>query len=359
MANRVSSVDLEGQLSLSPPSELALFAARDRFDVIVIYDRASTSIPNAPPPSTSSDAQRALWNLTAAIYDHEFRKSLKRQPVLLKGGWEAWQREVGSKGIVREGEEPPREDLERAEAKKANRRTAVMQVGLGGPAVVRNGAGSVSPSRLRVLLGKLTVACRFLWDLRTRRRAATRPGTSRLHRSTTPRATPRLWAARSCLLDSPCLLPPSNAQDRTQVSSPTLPRHRPPDLRTHNHTSTASPILPLPPTAPRHRHHPFLEPAVNSGTFTPSLRNPTPPTTPPAPPSTTLSSDPPPLPPPPAQHTPPPHLSHSPSLGHLRSSPRRFGATRPSPSPVRTPPARRASSSATTRLGTTRLALLG
>lgn len=144
-ANRVSSLDLEGQLTLSPPSELALFATRDQFDVIVIYDRASTSIPNAPPPSTSSDAQRALWNLTSAIYDHEFRKSLKRQPVLLKGGWEAWEREIGSKGIVREGEEPSREEVERAEAKKANRRTAVMQVGVGGPAVVRNGAASVSP----------------------------------------------------------------------------------------------------------------------------------------------------------------------------------------------------------------------
>ncbi|KAL8278990.1 hypothetical protein RQP46_008659 [Phenoliferia psychrophenolica] len=128
--------DLESSLTLSPPSELSMFSSRNKYDVIVVYDRASTSIPTYAPPSTGSEAQRVLWNLNNAIYEKEFTKSLKRQPMLLKGGWEAWEKKVGSKGIVRDGVQPqpeqrPRasstDDYARLEAKKANRKVTVVQ----------------------------------------------------------------------------------------------------------------------------------------------------------------------------------------------------------------------------------------
>jgi ubiquitin carboxyl-terminal hydrolase 8 len=120
--------------------------------MIVIYDRASIALPNVQPHSTSSDAQRILWTLTSAIYEREFTKSLKRQPVLLKGGWEAWEKYVGAKGIERDGEASTdngrrrRESVDefgRIEAKKANRKAAIVPAGSGG-AVMRNGGGIVS-----------------------------------------------------------------------------------------------------------------------------------------------------------------------------------------------------------------------
>jgi ubiquitin carboxyl-terminal hydrolase 8 len=54
-----------------------------------MYDAASTS----PSPPISS--------LVRAIFETEFIHSLKRPPVLLVGGLEAWKREVGDQDVVR------------------------------------------------------------------------------------------------------------------------------------------------------------------------------------------------------------------------------------------------------------------
>ncbi|GAA5981709.1 hypothetical protein JCM10908_004573 [Rhodotorula pacifica] len=127
LRNGVRSADIEDALCLSPPQEAALFSARNRYDIVVIYDRSSAALPTTAPTSTSSDAQRTLWNLVNAIYEREFSKHLARQPILLRGGWEAWEKQVGSKGCVGthilSGSAP---DLERSEAKKANRRATVV-----------------------------------------------------------------------------------------------------------------------------------------------------------------------------------------------------------------------------------------
>ncbi|BGP39848.1 ubiquitin-specific protease doa4 [Rhodotorula kratochvilovae] len=137
----IRSTDIEDALSLSPPHEAALFAARHHYDLVVVYDRSSSSLPGSQPTSTSSDAQRVLWNLINAIYEREFVKHLRRQPLLLVGGWEAWERKVGAQGIVGTGTSPrlQQEEADRAEAKRAHRRAAVH--GEVGSAVVRNGSG--------------------------------------------------------------------------------------------------------------------------------------------------------------------------------------------------------------------------
>ncbi|KAK4703945.1 ubiquitin carboxyl-terminal hydrolase 8, partial [Phenoliferia sp. Uapishka_3] len=135
-----SSYDLESSLSLSPPAELEMFSQRHKYDVVVIYDRSSTSIPTAPPHSTASEAQRVLWNLNSAIYEKEFSKSLQRQPMLLRGGWEAWEKKVGEKGIARDGVQPTKPSAKPAEVgsraradsdslyetKKANRKVTLV-----------------------------------------------------------------------------------------------------------------------------------------------------------------------------------------------------------------------------------------
>lgn len=164
LRNGVSSIDLESSLSVSPSHESLIFNSRHTYDRVVIYDQSSTSLPNSVPPSTSSAAQHQLYNLTSAIYEREFRKSLKKQPVLLVGGWEAWKTVVGIKGMIGMGvsigiadgvraEVNPAEiiedrrrigvdDLGRIEAKKANRETMVISPDY------RNGHSNVSQPKL-------------------------------------------------------------------------------------------------------------------------------------------------------------------------------------------------------------------
>ena len=77
-----------------------------------------------------------LWTLNNAIYEREFYKHLKRQPVLLKGGWEAWEKYVGAKGIVRDGVAPSAriegqsrtipDDLGQMDIKQAHRKASVV-----------------------------------------------------------------------------------------------------------------------------------------------------------------------------------------------------------------------------------------
>lgn len=70
-----------------------MFCNRDKFDIIAIYDDASETPgpPDAP-----------LAKLIRAIYETAFRKILKRVPVLLIGGLEAWRREFGDQELVLE-----------------------------------------------------------------------------------------------------------------------------------------------------------------------------------------------------------------------------------------------------------------
>ncbi|GAA5999531.1 hypothetical protein JCM5350_000048 [Sporobolomyces pararoseus] len=129
----ITSSQIENALSLSPSHEASLFSARQYYDLVIIYDRSSTALPQPPPTNTTSAAQRVLFNLMTAIYEREFSKSLKRQPMLLRGGWEAWERQVGAAGSVGNNVErnPQRRgsvnDESEALAKKAeNRRAAVL-----------------------------------------------------------------------------------------------------------------------------------------------------------------------------------------------------------------------------------------
>ncbi|GAA6022375.1 hypothetical protein JCM11491_003240 [Sporobolomyces phaffii] len=128
----ITSSQIENALSLSPSHEASLFAARQYYDLVIIYDRSSVALPQSPPTNTTSSAQRVLYNLTTAIYEREFSKSLKRQPMLLRGGWEAWERTVGAMGsvgtavhaeAVRRGVESEESELT---AKKAEHRKAAV-----------------------------------------------------------------------------------------------------------------------------------------------------------------------------------------------------------------------------------------
>jgi ubiquitin carboxyl-terminal hydrolase 8 len=87
----VTGETIEDSLSVAPRDEWVLFCNRDKFDLIAIYDDASETPgpPDAP-----------LAKLIRAIYETAFRKILKRVPVLLVGGLEAWKREFGDQELV-------------------------------------------------------------------------------------------------------------------------------------------------------------------------------------------------------------------------------------------------------------------
>jgi hypothetical protein len=87
----VTGETIEDSLSVAPRDEWVLFCNRDKFDLIAIYDDASETPgpPDAP-----------LSRLIRAIYETAFRKILKRVPVLLIGGLEAWKREFGDQELV-------------------------------------------------------------------------------------------------------------------------------------------------------------------------------------------------------------------------------------------------------------------
>ncbi|EPQ27025.1 uncharacterized protein PFL1_06935 [Pseudozyma flocculosa PF-1] len=103
----MTSADLEDKLLLSPEDEQASFAARNEVDLVVLYDgnlRSLKHAPGAPTPQTQAEAaaRQRMEIVIKAIYENEFRKVLKHQPVLLVGGLESWHKALGEKGVIRE-----------------------------------------------------------------------------------------------------------------------------------------------------------------------------------------------------------------------------------------------------------------
>ncbi|KAJ7580153.1 ubiquitin carboxyl-terminal hydrolase 4 [Mycena floridula] len=83
---------LEDAMSLLPAKERPMFNNRDKFDLVVVYDDNSTSF---------GDANSPLSVLIQAIFERAFKKILKRNPMMLIGGFEAWKRDVGDNEIVK------------------------------------------------------------------------------------------------------------------------------------------------------------------------------------------------------------------------------------------------------------------
>ena len=100
---RISTIDLENnRLILSPTHEQGLFKDRDKFDLVVYHDKDSTyavSSGKFSSPSSPGERNNVLSFLKSAIYESEFKKNLKRFPVLLNGGFEAWKRLAGNQWI--------------------------------------------------------------------------------------------------------------------------------------------------------------------------------------------------------------------------------------------------------------------
>ncbi|KAJ3823089.1 ubiquitin carboxyl-terminal hydrolase 4 [Lentinula raphanica] len=77
----VTSDTIEDSLSLAPTSEASAFNNRHKFELLVLYDQNSTSF-------NMSILLRAIW-------EREFKKTLRRTPMMLVGGYDAWVKEFG------------------------------------------------------------------------------------------------------------------------------------------------------------------------------------------------------------------------------------------------------------------------
>jgi ubiquitin carboxyl-terminal hydrolase 8 len=77
---------------IAPRQEASLFDNRDKFDLVAVYDGSSKSF---------GDANTPLSILVRVISEQAFRKILKRMPMMLVGGIEAWKRDMGETELVR------------------------------------------------------------------------------------------------------------------------------------------------------------------------------------------------------------------------------------------------------------------
>jgi hypothetical protein len=77
----------------SPPAQEA-FSTRNAFDLVVIYQSSLAYPPTSAKGSTPAE------KLATALYEREFSsRSLQRSPVVLNGGWEAWETEKDGPGL--------------------------------------------------------------------------------------------------------------------------------------------------------------------------------------------------------------------------------------------------------------------
>ena len=78
---------LEDAKVVVPRHEANLFGNRDKFNLVVVYDGSSEFFGAANTP---------LSILVHVISEQAFQKVLKRMPMMLVGGFEAWKREIGN-----------------------------------------------------------------------------------------------------------------------------------------------------------------------------------------------------------------------------------------------------------------------
>lgn len=85
----MSGDDLDRSFVLAPSREQELFSKRDKFDIVVYYNR-SMSDNRFLSGQTQDEHQVALRSLHMAIHDYAYGKRLQRPPMLLLGGLDAW-----------------------------------------------------------------------------------------------------------------------------------------------------------------------------------------------------------------------------------------------------------------------------
>ncbi|KAH6714195.1 ubiquitin carboxyl-terminal hydrolase-like protein [Leptodontidium sp. MPI-SDFR-AT-0119] len=134
----VSGEQLGDTLVIGSDTEQSLYERRTDFDLIVFYDQSSKSIN--PSTSFARDSNNILRDFSAAVYDYGYEKRVKRRPMLLVGGLDAWVDLLGPNSLKSTTKDAPAatasssnrslgrfnraSDLEKSGLNRANTRTS-------------------------------------------------------------------------------------------------------------------------------------------------------------------------------------------------------------------------------------------
>ncbi len=80
---------LDDTMVIAPRQEQSLFANRDKFDLVAVYDQDSTTF------------KTPINVLLRIINERAFKKMLKKMPMMLVGGLDEWKRKFGESEVVK------------------------------------------------------------------------------------------------------------------------------------------------------------------------------------------------------------------------------------------------------------------
>ena len=80
---------LDDAMVIAPRQEQSLFANRDKFDLVAVYDQDSTTFTTP------------INILLRTISERAFKKMLRRMPMMLVGGLNEWKRKFGESAVVK------------------------------------------------------------------------------------------------------------------------------------------------------------------------------------------------------------------------------------------------------------------
>ncbi|ESK87571.1 ubiquitin-specific protease [Moniliophthora roreri MCA 2997] len=86
MRSNVTGESLEDSMVIAPAQEATAFKNRDKWDLVVVYDQKSIDF---------GGLDSLLNVLIGAISERAFKKPLRRMPMILVGGLDAWKAEMG------------------------------------------------------------------------------------------------------------------------------------------------------------------------------------------------------------------------------------------------------------------------
>lgn len=95
LRENISATEIAESNVLAPSQEQDHFDQRDQFEVVVLYDQNSESIPSRP----TTEAGTALMSLQRALRHFNYGRELQNPPKLLKGGLDAWTEFMGPQAV--------------------------------------------------------------------------------------------------------------------------------------------------------------------------------------------------------------------------------------------------------------------
>jgi ubiquitin carboxyl-terminal hydrolase 8 len=95
----LSAEQLQDRLVISPDDEVAMFDRRHEYDIIIYYDDSTRNADFLTKHQRNGN-EAALKCLYDTLHEFNADKPLKRPPVFLKGGLDAWVDIVGPQGLI-------------------------------------------------------------------------------------------------------------------------------------------------------------------------------------------------------------------------------------------------------------------